>query len=132
MGFFADEPAEVGGLGSGPTPYDLLCAGLGACTAMTVCMYARRKSLPLRWVRVCVGHIRTKGDTPADGFMREVALEGGLTDEQRARLIEIAERCPVHSTLKQGALVSTTQVVEIGGVRGVEEAGQHAQDMTVE
>ena len=54
--FLADEPVEVGGLGSGPTPYDLLCAALGTCTAMTVRMYARRKAWPLRHVRVCVGH----------------------------------------------------------------------------
>ena len=130
--FLGDEPVEVGGLGSGPTPYDLLCAGLGACTVMTVRMYARRKSLPLRRIRVCVGHVRTKVETPADGFIREVVLEGDLTDEQRARLIEIAERCPVHGTLKEGARVSTIEVARVGGLLGVEEAGQHAQDMTDE
>jgi putative redox protein len=99
---------------------------------MTVRMYARRKSLPLRRIRVCVGHVRTKAETPADGFIREVVLEGDLTDEQRARLIEIAERCPVHGTLKEGARVSTIEVARVGSLRGVEEAGQHAQDMTDE
>ena len=130
--FLADEPVEVGGLGSGPTPYDLLCAALGACTAMTIRMYARRKEWPLRRVRVCVGHARTKEEDPPDGFLREVALEGDLTDEQRSRLIEIAERCPVHASLKQGARVSTQQVGQIIPLADVEGAGQHAQDMTVD
>ena len=130
--FLADEPVEVGGLGAGPTPYDLLCAALGACTAMTVRMYARRKEWPLRRVRVCVGHARTKEEDPPDGFLREVALEGGLTDEQRSRLIEIAERCPVHASLKQGARVSTQQVGQIIPLADVEGAGQHAQDMAVD
>jgi uncharacterized OsmC-like protein/fermentation-respiration switch protein FrsA (DUF1100 family) len=127
--FLADEPVEVGGLGSGPTPYDLLCAGLGACTAMTIRMYARRKAWPLRRVRVCVGHARTRGEDPPDGFLREVALEGDLTQEQRSRLMEIAERCPVHASLGQGARVHTQPVSEIVRLAGVEEAGQHAQDM---
>jgi putative redox protein len=130
--FLADEPVEVGGMGSGPTPYDLLCAALGACTAMTVRMYARRKALPLRRVRVCVGHARTKGDDPPDGFLREIALEGDLTDEQSARLIEIAERCPVHASLKQGARITTELVGQIVPLVDVEGAGQHAQDMTVD
>lgn len=130
--FLADEPVEVGGLGSGPTPYDLLCAALGACTAMTVRMYARRKELPLRRVRVCVGHARTTGADPPDGFLREVALEGDLTDEQRSRLIEIAERCPVHASLKRGARVSTHEVGKIIPLADVEGAGQHAQDMTMD
>ena len=130
--FLADEPVEMGGLGSGPTPYDLLCAALGACTAMTVRMYARRKEWPLRRVRVCVGHARTKEEDPPDGFLREVALEGDLTDEQRSRLMEIAERCPVHASLKQGARVSTQQVGQISPLAHVEGAGQHAQDMTAD
>jgi uncharacterized OsmC-like protein/pimeloyl-ACP methyl ester carboxylesterase len=130
--FLADEPVEVGGMGSGPTPYDLLCAALGACTAMTVRMYARRKALPLRRVRVCVGHARTKGEDPPDGFLREVALEGDLTDEERSRLIEIAERCPVHASLKQGARVETQAVGQIVPLAGVEGAGQHAQDMVAD
>ena len=130
--FLADEPIEVGGLGSGPTPYDLLCAALGACTAMTVRAYARRKGWPVRRVRVCVGHARTKGQDPPDGFLREVALDGDLSGEQRLRLLEMAERCPVHATLRQGARVSTREVGEIHDLSGVEGAGQHAQDMAVE
>jgi len=79
-----------------------------------------------------VGHARTKQEDPPDGFLREVALEGDLTDEQRSRLIEIAERCPVHASLKQGARVSTQQVGQIIPLAEVEGAGQHAQDMAVD
>jgi uncharacterized OsmC-like protein/alpha-beta hydrolase superfamily lysophospholipase len=130
--FLADEPVDVGGMGSGPTPYDLLCAALGACTAMTIRMFARRKELPLRRVRVCVGHARTKGETRPDGFVREIALEGDLTDEQRSRLIEIAERCPVHASLERGARISTQQVSRVVPLQGMEGAGQHARDMMTE
>jgi putative redox protein len=99
----ADEPPEVGGLGSGPTPYDLVSAGLGACTAMTLRMYARRKELPLDSVRVTVAHARDPAQKPPDQFSRAISLSGPLTDDQRARLLEIADRCPVHRTLSGGA-----------------------------
>lgn len=105
--FLADEPVEVGGLGSGPTPYDLLGAGLGACTAMTLRLYARGKGLPLNRVRVTVGHKRDKDAVPSDIFIREIRLSGPLNDAQRARLLEIADRCPVHRTLAQGAQIRT-------------------------
>jgi putative redox protein len=127
--FLADEPLEVGGLGSGPTPYDLVAAGLGACTAMTMRMYARRKGWPLNDVRVGVGHGREAGATPSDVFTREIALDGELSEEQRARLIEIAGRCPVHLTLERGARVETRRVPELREMDGVETAGQHARDM---
>jgi putative redox protein len=125
--FIADEPIDAGGLGTGPTPYDLLSAGLGACTAMTLRLYARRKDWPLRRIRVCVGHAKVAGEQPHDAFVREIALEGDLTIEQRTRLLEIAERCPVHATL-QGASISTREVGEITSL-SVEDAGQHARDM---
>ena len=96
--FLVDEPVEVGGLGSGPTPYDLLSAGLGACTAMTLRMYARAKSIPLDRVRVTVGHSKVR-ELPNDRFVREIRLTGDLNDEQRQRLLEIADKCPVHRTL---------------------------------
>jgi putative redox protein len=105
--FLADEPVESGGLGSGPTPYDLLCAALGTCTAMTLGMYARRKAWPLKGVRVRVGHARSPDTTPADGFMRTIEIEGELGPEERGRLVEIAGRCPVHRSLEQGARVET-------------------------
>ena len=126
--FLADEPPEVGGLGSGPTPYDLLAAGLGACTAMTLRLYARGKQLPLDKVTVTVGHSRRSDVEPADLFTRRLHLEGALSEEQRQRLAEIAARCPVHRTLERGAAVET----ELGdGIAGelVEKPGQHARDM---
>jgi uncharacterized OsmC-like protein/alpha/beta superfamily hydrolase len=127
--FLADEPTEVGGLGSGPTPYDLLSAGLGACTAMTLRLYARRKGWPLARVRVCVGHSRATDLSPSDAFMRDIVIEGELSLEQRARLVEIAQRCPVHLTLEHGARVETREVASIESLPGVERAGQHAHDM---
>jgi putative redox protein len=103
--FFADEPVEVGGLGSGPTPYDLLSAGLGACTAMTLRLYARGKSFPLDKVRVTVGHMKVK-ETPSDRFVREIRLTGAISDDQKQRLLEIADKCPIHRTLN-GAGIET-------------------------
>ncbi len=122
----ADEPAAAGGADSGPTPYDLLLAGLGACTAITVRMYADRKGWPLRQTTVRLRHRRIHARDCAscetrtgqlDQIDRELQFEGELTDEQRARLLDIAERCPVHRTLHSEALVSTTETVpdEPGG-----------------
>jgi putative redox protein len=102
----ADEPVSAGGLGSGPTPYDLLGSALGACTAMTVSLYAERKGWPLKSVAVRVLH-RSGGLQTRDRFAREIVLEGDLSGEQRHRLLEIAERCPVHQTLDRGADVIT-------------------------
>jgi uncharacterized OsmC-like protein/pimeloyl-ACP methyl ester carboxylesterase len=107
----ADEPLAVGGLGSGPSPHDLVTAGLGACTAMTCRMYAERKDWPLERVVVEVKHT---GRTAAqkDHFDRAVRFEGPLDDEQRSRLFEIADRCPVHRTLTEGSTVTTTALGE--------------------
>ena len=104
---FADEPHHVGGLGSGPTPYELVSAGLGACTAMTLRLYSERKGLPLERASVAVRHGKTPDAMPADLFEREIALEGPLDDAQRDRLLAIAEKCPVHHTLEAGARVQT-------------------------
>jgi len=101
-----DEPAEVGGLGAGPTPYDLLASALGACTTMTVRLYADRKAWPLSSVRVRVVH-RRGGLDAQDRFAREIVLEGDLAPEQRGRLLEIANRCPVHLSLERGAEIVT-------------------------
>ncbi len=114
----ADEPAVIGGADSGPTPYDLLLAGLGACTAITVRMYADRKGWPLRQTTVRLRHRRIHSKDCAecetktgqlDQIERELQFEGELTGEQRARLLDIAERCPVHRTLHSEVLVSTTE-----------------------
>jgi putative redox protein len=104
--FLVDEPVKVGGLGTGPNPYDLLSAALGSCTAMTVRLYAEHKAWPLEKVRVRVAH-RRDALQARDSFSREIELEGSLDDTQRARLLEIAERCPVHLTLERGSDVAT-------------------------
>ena len=126
--FLADEPPEVGGLGSGPTPYDLLAAGLGACTAMTLRMYARGKQLALDRVTVTVGHSRRRGTEPSDLFTRRLLLKGDLSDEQRQRLAEIADKCPVHRTLERSAVVET-EFGEAMPDGAADTPGQHAHDM---
>ena len=106
--FHADEPLAAGGTDTGPSPYDLLCAALGACTSMTLGMYARRKQWPLASVTVRLRHSRIYASDCAecetkegmlDRIERDIELEGALTAEQRTRLLEIANKCPVHRTL---------------------------------
>ena len=114
---YVDEPVDVGGLGTGPTPYDLILAGLGSCTAMTIRLYAARKGWPLQRVRVRLAHDRTHEKdcencedpgSKVDLIRRELILEGALDDAQRARLVEIAEKCPVHRSLAAGIRIVTT------------------------
>lgn len=124
----ADEPVAFGGMGSGPDPYDLLAAALGACTTMTLRLYARRKAWPLETVSVRVFHARGSLDA-RDTFTREVTLTGALDDDQRARLAEIADRCPVHQTLDRGADVVTRFVAPAAS--GEETArGLHMRHMS--
>ena len=100
--FLIDEPVSAGGLGAGPNPYNLLSAAVGACTTMTIRLYADRKGWPLTDVRTAVRHSRA-GLQAKDTFELDIALEGALDDSQRARLMEIAEHCPVHLTLARGS-----------------------------
>ena len=112
----ADEPQPIGD-DAGPTPYDLLLAALGACTSMTVRMYANRKGWPLKQVRVTLRHSRIHAEDCADcettsGWIdhidRDVELAVDLDDTQRQRLLHIAERCPVHQTLTSEVDVATS------------------------
>jgi uncharacterized OsmC-like protein len=105
----SDEPVAAGGTNSGPPPYDLLLAALGACTSMTVGMYARRKNWPLQAVVVRLRHARIHAEDCAtcetkerflDRIECELELAGQLTTEQRSKLLEISEKCPVHRTLQ--------------------------------
>ena len=105
----ADEPDSVGGTNAGPGPYELLLAGLGACTGMTLRMYADRKKWPLKGVTVGLSHRRIHaadcrdcetGEGKVDEIERVITVEGALDEEQRQRLLEIADRCPVHRTLE--------------------------------
>jgi putative redox protein len=106
--FVVDEPVELGGLALGPTAHDLVCAGLAACTAQTLRLYSKRKGWPLGAVEVRATHRRDITRTPVDIFDRIITVGGPLDDEQRQRLLEIAEKCPVHLMLTHGASVITT------------------------
>ncbi|MBI1179169.1 MAG: OsmC family peroxiredoxin [Alphaproteobacteria bacterium] len=99
-----DEPTAIGGGGTGPAPYDLILAGLGACTAATLRMYAERKGWPLTGLAVDLSH-RMEGGRSR--IHRRLHLQGDLDEGQRARLADIAERTPVTLTLKQGADIDT-------------------------
>lgn len=109
----ADEPQSYGGTDRGLTPYQFLAAGLGACTSMTVRMYARRKGWPLEHISVDVSHDRVHAQdaggahAPLETFTRVITLEGKLNDAQRTKLLEIADKCPVHKTLERGSRVIT-------------------------
>lgn len=121
-GLVADEPIDDGGNDLGPTPYELLTAALGACTAMTLQIYARRKQYPLHEVAVEVEHERLHADDCADCMepkegrievlRRRIVLRGPLSEEQRDDLLRVASRCPVHKTLKAAPeVIDTVELV---------------------
>lgn len=105
----ADEPESMGGGDSGPAPFALLLSALGACTAMTVRMYAERKGLALRHVSVALQHEKIDVDgVRRDRIARRITLDGDLSPAERQRLLEIAEKCPVHRTLSQPLLIASS------------------------
>ncbi|MDG4719475.1 bifunctional alpha/beta hydrolase/OsmC family protein [Thalassospira aquimaris] len=118
----ADEPENVGGFDSGPSPYDFLSSALGACTVMTLRLYADQKQIPLDAIRVEVRHAKVHADDCAecagkpvpksgkiDRFERLITLHGDFTDDVRARLLEIADKCPVHRTLEASSVIVTQE-----------------------
>jgi len=114
-----DEPVAFGGTDTGPSPYDFLLAALGTCTSMTISLYARRKGWPLEKVMVSLHHSKIHAVDCAecetkvgkiDRIEREIQLTGALTSEQRSKLMEMADRCPVHQTLTSEINIRTRAV----------------------
>lgn len=117
--FFADEPLEAGGADTGPTPYDYLSAALGACTCMTIHVVAKREKIPLTDVELTITNDRMHAQDCADcttpaGYIHRftvvMRLTGDLTPEQRARLADVARRCPVFKTLQSEIKIDETLV----------------------
>ncbi len=110
---YADEPESLGSADLGPTPYEYLCAALGACTSITLRMYISRKKWPVENIAVKVSHKKIAiGDLPPkDVFTREITISGDVDAEQRARIIEIANKCPVHKTLEASSDIETREAI---------------------
>ena len=122
----ADEPVDVGGLASGPTPYELLSAALGACTAMTMKLYADHKGWEMPPFHVEVTHAGPcEGADRRDRFSRVIVFEAALDEERRERMLHIANRCPVHRTLERGFTIET----RLSGHPAGEPPAQHLADM---
>ncbi len=110
---YADEPESLGSADLGPTPYEYLCAALGACTSITLRMYISRKGWEVDNIAVKVSHKKIAiGDLPPkDVFTREITISGDADAEQRARIIQIANKCPVHKTLEASSDIETREAI---------------------
>ncbi len=111
--FIADEPVSLGGTDLGPSPYDLLAAGLGACTAMTIRMYVNLKGWKLDGINVNVTHRKEDsedGKLKVDVFSREIEFIGDLDEKQHKRMLIIADKCPVHKTLSTSSRIETVHI----------------------
>ena len=123
---YADEPDSYGGLDSGPSPFQLLGSALAACMTMTVRLYAERKGWPVKRIRTAVGHSREPDQVPRDRFDVRLAFDGDLDADQRARLVEMAGKCPVHRALTEGARFTFMESPEPAPC---EPPGAHEQEM---
>ena len=115
----ADEPASYGGTNTGASPYDLLLAALGSCTSMTIGLYARKRGWPLEDITVSLRHSKIHAkdcddcetkEGRVDRIWRDIHLTGALSDEQRTKLMEIADKCPVHQTLTSEINIKTRAI----------------------
>jgi putative redox protein len=104
--WYADEPLELGGKNLGPNPYELMLSALSSCSAITMKMYANRKEWPLEGVDVKCDLVKDEPTGP-NRIVRQIHLEGPLDDDQKARLLQIADLCPVHKMLSQGVKIET-------------------------
>lgn len=119
--FLSDEPISSGGMASGPGPFDLLSAALGACTVMTVKLYAQRKSIAVSRVQVMITHQRDP-DSQRDVFERSIFIDGTINEEEMKRLLAAADRCPVSRTLSAGSdIVTSRNQTAIATARRVED-----------
>jgi putative redox protein len=120
-----DEPVAVGGLGSGPNPYEIVCSALGSCAVMTMRVYAAHKQWPLSRARVVVVHRRL--DDGRAFFEKYIELEGPLDQDQRARILAIADKCPVHKLLEQGAIIRSR--LADGSLPAISTSDNHTRDV---